>query len=199
MNKEEDNHHGLDSNLVADGTVAIQAKLRDVMSLELLGDVMKRLEVKRTQYLSEDPSALLFRFEGILAVKEEERVNGPCYFLVVGLGGSDDMHLALPINADGKVTEIKQITGEYDAVASTVSSDELTHEERVHLGCRIYGLYTLGSPPPWSPTCGYSYEFALKNHRIDEACAMDNMRVPRYRSECNEHELEVLKEMKNGQ
>lgn len=177
MDKEEDIPHELDNNVVAEGVEAIHAKLGGVMSPELLNDLMKRLYVKRTQYLTEDPSVFLFRFEGILAFKEEERVDGSCYFLVMGLGGSDDLHLALPINEDGKVTQVKQITGEYDAVVSTVSSDELTHEERVHLGVRIYGLYTLGMPPSWSPA--NSYELAMKNHRIDEACAMDNTRVIR--------------------
>lgn len=74
---------------------------------------------------------------------------------------------------------------------------ELTHLERIDLAVCIYGLYTAGNPAPWDPAGSISREKAEELHQTDVICAMDNMRVPRYLSECSPEEVAKLESLAN--
>jgi hypothetical protein len=68
------------------------------------------------------------------------------------------------------------------AIAETAEDDEyaiVPREDRIYLGQTVYGLYTLGLA-------------GSDSERIDEDCAMDNMRVPYYKKDLTSAQRSII-------
>lgn len=78
-------------------------------------------------------------------------------------------------------------------------SDVLSLKERIDLAVCIFGMYTFGSGPDWTPFDGIPYKEACAAWAIDIAFACTAVGVPKLRSECDERMLSKLAELVKAQ